>query len=556
MWTEGGDPWGQNVKKKEKKPEASPLLQAAQFVIRAEDWVDDQGKHTIAPLETLCVNATGLAIASLQDVQAFIDKLTSLSHDPLAVFIPGLFNTIPNVLHKQEILEIPTVYVPNNSPVIIKGNLIQLGDQNVQLANVSQKPLDVPDSTLFRVVVLKTDMSNAKWDSFKDQSNKCLSLHCHAFRDKVVAIWGRRINPSENIIQMMMRVENSALDEALKFSGTNGVFLVPLLADRSHHPDYAVVWLSADETKATADQYAKSDSRILGLVVQTKKDIIFGLRTLASDYQAVKLEVLGKVDGNEFIQARFKWLLGPLPIGINREGVQQLLNDEHIRGRPVTAAGERQWMVTTDAQPNNIVLQYAGGRAVFTPFKQFNQKTEQQSFVVGGQKGIGKGSRVNTQQSSSSSSGISCTFTSGTSSSNLFQPPPGLAASSQPSGPTVQKFSQLEDSLNKKFETLQAHLVEKVKTIEAQQLDIETKLANHAHGVQLELQATENRLNTGLQNTLEAFFARQQQANEANFEKQNKKLDHLMQVQRKRSAEEEPNATSRRAQSPLDVMST
>ena len=79
------DPW---QKRKGVQTEEKFQLLASQFNIREEDWLDEQGNHSIKLLSQVSANATGLAIVAHADVKTLLEKrTTSLSPDPLAPFL-------------------------------------------------------------------------------------------------------------------------------------------------------------------------------------------------------------------------------------------------------------------------------------------------------------------------------------------------------------------------------------------------------------------------------------------------------------------------------------
>jgi hypothetical protein len=52
---------------------------------------------------------------------------------------------------------------------------------------------------MLKVIVLQSDVHKEKWIEFCDNPNRTLGKYCEAFKETIVAIWGKRID-TQNIV--------------------------------------------------------------------------------------------------------------------------------------------------------------------------------------------------------------------------------------------------------------------------------------------------------------------------------------------------------------------
>ncbi|CAJ1453054.1 unnamed protein product [Effrenium voratum] len=220
-------------------------------------------------------------------------------------------------------------------------------------------------------------------------SGNCQKYHPAVEEDIVKVVqdfWGRsyyktvggKVEPSDaELVQAYARVPKLALLPLCKESGQNGIYVEPRSED-SLGPSkaFAIIWLPG-QSLADAKHHLAMQPKAIGLARLGNK---WGLRTAVDD-EAALFQVVRP--GHTFIQIKINFIfkIYPLPFGIQRAGVQQLLQQwkwdskplQPTRGSPAGSA----WEIGAEKNPPSFTMPGPSGDVLIVLVRQVGRKAEE-----------------------------------------------------------------------------------------------------------------------------------------------------------------------------------
>ena len=383
-----------NAKARKQKPAKTtrPVLNVdpATLQLASGSFVSTEGN----PLSQLAFDevgpqACGIAFCSAQQMLPFVGDYRPLSVDALA-----LVSTAPLPVEAcsgapAANIRFPAVYSPTQEAVLLSGTILQLGDEHVQLwpADSAMGEVDQLDTIVGRVSLFR-DEAQLDWDVFVKSPVKCLLQHvqglnlcrdtgckgdCAAFHPAVeehvdrmiLDVWARQFarleggktNPATaELFQALIRVPSSAAKH-LQHVHVAGFYFEPRAANGfGPHPSYAVVWLPGHD-KAQASHLLRTCDKAIGLARLGSK---YGLRVLDEHEQAL-FEALRPQQTFVKVKVLSKWRLHPLPHGMQRHALVQLLGKWKWAAKPLQPCkGDSSgcaWEVGSAVDPPASIMQ-------------------------------------------------------------------------------------------------------------------------------------------------------------------------------------------------------
>ena len=368
-------------------PKEMPPLDPRQLVLVQGAFVAEDG--TAVPnlcLEDVAANAHGVAVCSLSQAQPFMDESSSISVEPLAVVTTAPLSGTETSARDTRALRFPAIYGPTSEPILVSGTLVQLGDALVLPAQSSAKA-DQVRTGVIKVTVYQ-DQWASDWDAFTQAPvkglmqcipmlNLCKGQGCgtncakfHASIDEspdtvIHEVWARKFQhdngtkaPQQQAtsFQVFLRVPATAVD-ALQQTSAQGVYIEPRESGQSTGPskEYSVIWLPGLDHQAALHCKRKTD-RALAL---TRLNHKYGIRVYARDEEAA-FKTLRPEHAYSRVRVAAKYRLHPLPHGLTRQGLQQLLDAWDWTAKPLQpakgdAAGAA-WEVGAECSPPSAAL--------------------------------------------------------------------------------------------------------------------------------------------------------------------------------------------------------
>ncbi|CAE7028137.1 unnamed protein product [Symbiodinium sp. CCMP2592] len=332
-----------------RKPVHAPLHEdPSQLQLSPASFASSSG----APLgqlqfEEVQSQATGICFASLEQVAPFLRSSTNLSVDALALVTTSEIALESAGLARVSSVRYPAIFAPTQEAILVSGSLVQLGDEDVQIAATDIAEVDHLSTCVCRLSLFR-DECKLSWDSIAEapirvllqqvpELQVCRNPSCdqscpafHAAVDEVVDhlfldVWARqwcrlsggKIKAAEaELFQAFIRVPSSAIPHLFRVS-LPGLYIEPRAADGSGpHASWAVVWLPGTSA-AQALHLLKTTSKAVALA---RLGVKYGLRTKEADEQTV-FEALRP--NHHFVKVRVvaRFRLHPLPHGFQRHNL-------------------------------------------------------------------------------------------------------------------------------------------------------------------------------------------------------------------------------------------
>ena len=348
-------------------------------------------------LQEVTSNARGICVVTTDQALQLGDVSSSLSTDALAVVSIGELPVLR--ADHQTTLQWPAFYVPTREPVLVKGTLLNLGDDVVSIAKVDDAPAVASlDTEVLRVMVCR-DVFDKDWLAFSQGPIKqviallpalqaCPEVDCpgqckyfHAaideeVRNPVLDVWAWKWMAGENkpvkpdkaeTFTAFIRIPLSAVQAVLQLSGWHGIFLEPRPASKQGaHPGYAVIWLPKAMNLANALELKRKHEVVLGVARLAQK---LGLRCLKKHEETLSAAIYpGKDLALCTVQTIYE--VGPLPHGLAHAQVGQLLKAWNWLAKPMrpnrSSDAGQFWDIGTSHAPPAAILHTEQGSVTVT----------------------------------------------------------------------------------------------------------------------------------------------------------------------------------------------
>ena len=411
--------FGTEVKQpRAKKQRASRSLLAAPLHVDPDSLLLSPGSFTSKsgnPLGQLSFAevqacATGVCFCSVGQAMPFLAAAKNLSVDALALVTTAEVDANSHGHVNTTSLRFPALYAPTQEAILVTGTLIQLGDEEVQLAVADIAEVEKLSTVVCRLSVFR-DECKIPWDKFAEAPIRALLQSvpeykvcklstcdsCSAFHAAVdeevenlfLDIWARqwcrlaggRVKPSEaDVFQAFVRLPSSALPHAFRIA-MPGIYLEPRASDGSGpHSSWAVVWLPG-ATASQALHYLRTTEKAIAL---TRLGSKYGVRTKEADEQQV-FEALRPQ--HQFLKVRVAahYRLHPLPHGYQRTALVQQLKVWGWNGKPLQPdrgdAEGSAWLIGASTEPPLQALPLGTSFVLATKVKEVGNRHSSTSGV-------------------------------------------------------------------------------------------------------------------------------------------------------------------------------
>ena len=358
--------------------------------------------------------ASGVVLATFDQALPYLTSGKHVSMGSLGIVVlnpPAVAPSLPLIGAR---VKFPVFCVANAEPLIVEGDLYQLGSKPVMKHSVTAAvQLQTIDTCVVKIVVYQDGVE--QWAHVVSRPiqyilskvaclNKCteeVTCECpkwHAeagsVTDPVMELWNRQwlsltfsqVKPSEaDMFSATVRVPKSLEIKLLSNSGCDSICFEPRSMDgRKPSDDFSVIWMPKI-TAAQAVLLKQTNVHVIGLARLGSK---WGLRCRVSD--ASKLHEVVKPE-SEFLPAgqRQLYLIGPLPFGIVRQSLVEALRDLGWAARPLHAVPAARdvsgvmWKVQSTSAPPKAVLSLKDGEAVITRYDQIQEAPKITRPVIG-----------------------------------------------------------------------------------------------------------------------------------------------------------------------------
>ena len=376
---------GKNKTKKPKDDKFRPPLSLPidQLAIPDGAFVDS-AKHAVLqiPLEKVKADARGIAVASVEQAMRFLQDGKCISTDHLAL-LTSIEIPAPTPGHLiVENITWPAIF--QKDPLLVKGSLLQLGDQHVALKKGPPPASSAVATVLMRFQVYK-DQWPHDWQTFikgplrqlvghfaplqvctttgcgatcpkfhpaVEETCDLVLLDCFSWRWFTDAAASTSA-PKSASFSIMIRAPHSAVDGILNISGHDGFY--PELREQDGTPSkYAIIWLKVDYQEAL--HVLQVQPTALHLIRLHQR---FGLRCLRKNEAELRKQIF---PDETYVSCDIKLLyeIGPYGHGFSKAQVQDSLKGLAWTARVLKPAKGgphgRYWLVGAEAAPSCAVF--------------------------------------------------------------------------------------------------------------------------------------------------------------------------------------------------------
>ena len=316
-----------------------------------------------APIQTTfspCVS--GVTMVNAQQASQWLLQKGKLSPDELAIFIVGDIGIVED--DRLEKFTVPA-YNEQGDKVLIGGWLLQLGEKQISTISNEETTIQTLDVRVCSVTLWASDFSAEQWKMAVDQPVKFAKrmLEHDQLQHAIKSPWGRSMRAGKHpagpqtatSVQFHCEIRIKDLRPLLRRSGFNKVYVLP--KDQDGKPDSAwrIIWTDMDITKL--ETIATPIAGTAGLV---KGHRSYGLRVEQAAFQNM-WEILhpGREPPAQVPKGSL-WKATPMPIGLDKEIIQEWAKSQAWECFPIKSLGSRTWLIQAPAPPTKDLMCFNG----------------------------------------------------------------------------------------------------------------------------------------------------------------------------------------------------
>eukprot|EP00438_Fugacium_kawagutii_P009518 Skav209791 [mRNA] locus=scaffold1201:13767:18878:- [translate_table: standard] len=495
-------------------------LVASRFQI-AEGFFTTHNDKPLPVVQNVNLKSTGICLMDWEQAASWLSRTLPITTDELAILtlsdakIPDGFP-----VHKE--LTFPAID-DRQRPVILRGHIWQLGEQQVKWTTHEQAITQSPTIVL-ACTVWRDEVSESLWEDL----GKSLVKTTFALMDdidcksRILQVWGRsfrdtktRTDPSEaHSAQFHCRIFVEHVEEILRTSGRNHVYLTPKSDNHMSHPGWSMLWF---EDRVAVDIAANKATEHSGIARVKGK---YALRVRACVLTQIAKEIKCDNLAKDNLQIRQLFKIQPVPVGITQEQLVQWAAELQWKVRVLKKLGRDAYLLGTDAAPPHPHLSLNGTVVLL---KQVNPRRENQSssaLVAGPRQNPVRETKEPSMMQSEVSSDAWAAYRMQNGlplgSAGNPAPKPSMPVDQTLEGPIAQKFAAIEQRIQQHDQGM------KQLTQECQQL------TQTVHSTQSQVAVVDQKV-SGLETNMQAFQRDMQSSVEKaigrGMASQDKKLD-------------------------------
>ena len=299
----------------------------------------------------------GLYVMGWSQLQAFMPP-SPLSVDAMLVVCVTQFEH--RYTDRVHHCDLPAVH--GETPIILRASVVNFGEVKYDLKlQCAQTHLDMPATTCIEIKLLK-EHTDVLWQNIAMDPMSVVTKAIRALRPQgsILRSWSKaffapdrkRIPPSDpgaSYFLAYAQVLDSVLDDSLRDSGTNGVFLCPRSPERTKDHRFRVLQIQA-KTLAEARGVSLKLEQALGVVITAQG---FGIMSRAEAFANIKLAL----DPEAYVMQSLPdftsfWNVTGLPPSVSPEHVGQAFERLGWKGaRAIRPLGISMWLVGATSEP-------------------------------------------------------------------------------------------------------------------------------------------------------------------------------------------------------------
>ena len=318
---------------------------------------------TAAPINAAfspCVS--GVTMVNASQASQWIDQKGKLSSDELAIFIVGDISVVDD--ERLEKFSVPA-YNEQGDKVLIGGWLLQLGEKRITTISSDENMVQTLDVKVCSVTLWADDFTTDQWKIAVEQPVKFAKrlLEHDQLHHAIKSPWGRSMRAGKHpagpqtatSVQFHCEVRIKDLRPLLRRSGFNKVHVLPKDLEGKPDPAWRIIWTDMDITKL--ETVATPVAGTAGLVKGHKS---YGLRVEQAAFKNLWDKLHPGRDPPEQIPKGSLWKATPMPIGLDKEIVQEWAKQFAWECFPIKSLGSKTWLIQSPDPPPKDVMCFNG----------------------------------------------------------------------------------------------------------------------------------------------------------------------------------------------------
>lgn len=468
-------------------------LNLSDYKLDCSCLLTEKGDHTVQ-LSDFRGGTTGVYITDPQTAMTWVLGNKPISPDELGMVILGPFSGKTDL--PTESVVIPC-WDRNHQAVLLNATLIQFGSKQLQVRTWEKTDFSATACKVASMTLWKQDWTESEWNAALSQTNKFIRdvFSLQGLQNGIVAFWGRSLRHGRNVattstatsMQIHVSIEVDSMPKILSASGYNKIWAAPKQESGRLSDEYRVIWFPSqvdDFQKANAEA-----AQLQGTMGLVRGKTTFGIRMMKSSFDMAWKQIYPSLPPPKDIPTKFVYKLEPLPFGTNPKTLEEWSALVGWTLRPLKPAGARAWLIGTAQSPPQGALTFNGNLILATLLPP-RQSTVFQPIAAGPR----TYSKPTTAQVVTAAANMPDPWATYQPITNAKAQAPHTATNHAAAGPTELRFQQQEAKMSEmeaKITEIQAAQQYQAKTCES--------LAK-------EMSATESRLQTAMQSSIESVI--------------------------------------------------
>ena len=359
-------------------------IKAENFQLVPECFVNEDGskcdiRHDIQP------NVAGIALLDCDAARPWLQDFKIISQDELAICVLG--HRCPTSDTKMCNPVQVSAQGPNAQPVILQCCLHNLGAKKVQVKAIKDDKVTIASSAVISITIFKDEIVGYDWDCIMDHPVRYAleNLNIDDNAKMVSPPWGRswinckgKCDPINALsFQCHTRVPLGKLEQWLRQSGRNGIYIVAKGDDSALDTKFMVIWLeqSAIELAKTAVDHPNHvgivrNSRPKGDVTKVSR----GLRFKVEHFKQAWKDLKPSEDCPDAVPIKWLYKISPTPIAATLQDVKEWLKLQSWTARPIKALGPKTWLIGSEDMQCLSFLSWNGHSILIKSVSQAKSK--------------------------------------------------------------------------------------------------------------------------------------------------------------------------------------
>eukprot|EP00435_Cladocopium_sp_Y103_P011472 s3705_g3.t1 len=466
---------------------------------------------------------TGYHMCAPHEALPWIRAGEKLSKDELCLIVFGELTESTTLEHAN--ITLPCID-ERGRQVLIACTLVQFGERSVKPQQGDGHKVDADGTILAAITWWKHDWKD-QWDDICQNPYK--SLRSVAGIDEVlVSVWGKAYRNGKlpttandaSSVQVHCLLKEAHIQNFLKLSGYNLLWVTPKNTDGKPHPDWKLIWLNQQIDFQAATVLAAKLPATSGLACQRNR---FAIRVPKADFATAWAKIYPSDPVPVEVDTSRLYKIESLPYGVNPKMLKEWSDHHSWVIKPLRPLGPKAWLIGCGSEPPAGPLHFNSQPVLLRELKGRSHQ---------GVNPIVAGPRPSAARSDDANKGFPGLPPLATDPwSNWKGTKPANPPVIQPSnvGPTEQQITQQADRLSKledvvlkiqQGQTAQGETIEKIQ-VENKRRDLEIR------------QHLDHRLNT-IKNDLDKSFAAAVQQQSAQFSANMEEIKNMLRAPPKR----------------------